>query len=164
MIGWKRYALAALLAFVLVCAIVATTPKPTEVSFGACSMSGVTITVRFSNSEITKCVSGKTGTGWQVLEAAGFKLTGTTLAPTGFVCKIDGQPEKSSCKDFPGVTDQRWVYYYATPGAENWFYSMTGAGLRTPDCGGAELWVLTAGKSTLPPTVPADKPRTITCR
>src|SRR5699024_7838709 len=73
--------------------------------------------------------------GLQALEKAGFSVQ--TIDNGGFVCQIDGKPDRSVCKDSANGTS--WYYYYA--GSDGtWKYSSLGAGNRTVIEGGYEGW------------------------
>ncbi len=129
--------------------------------------SGVSVVIDFGAlrpdaQTVERCVQAPASiTGWHILKAAGFKVSGTELYPTGFVCRIDGQPSEQieKCADTPLVSLGSWAYFYADERSGNtWVFSGAGAGMRKPSCGSVEGWrFVAAGESATTPPVLAPK-------
>ncbi|MPZ53171.1 MAG: hypothetical protein GEU79_10645 [Acidimicrobiia bacterium] len=100
------------------------------------------------------CAPGPVDTGLHALDAAGFKVEGTSRFAT-FVCRIDGQPsqEQDPCVDTPSAS-AFWGYWHAERGG-SWQSTDLGAASHQPIPGGVEGWVF--GSDDEPSaTVPAD--------
>src|SRR5699024_7299326 len=95
---------------------------------------GVTVVVDDGSDVQARCAPAGVS-GLQALEEAGFSVYTTDHG--GFVCQIDGKPEKSKCKDSANKTT--WYYFYAGDDGE-WTSSSLGAGNRTVIEGGYEGW------------------------
>ena len=139
---------------------------------GQCSNgAGVSVVIDFGRLRqeqpiAERCVlAADKSTGWQVLEGTGFEISGTSLYPSGFVCRIDGQPSpaKEKCEDTPSPTNGSWAYFYADAGSgKKWVFSGAGAGFRRPTCGSVEGWrFISPGDPATTP--PAETPSVIDC-
>lgn len=117
--------------------------QPT-VSAGLCEGNGTSLVIDFGTDNpketISKCVQNYSGNSWNLFEAAGLKITGTQKYPVGFVCRIEGFPNKSiePCTETPGTTNGSWAFYIATD--QSWEYSSYGASTHKTKCGQAEGW------------------------
>ena len=114
---------------------------------GACTKQGVTLIVDFGTESklapIQQCIISKDLSGWQILQAAGLRVIGTTEYPNAFVCRINEWPSQKveDCSGTPGLTSGSWVYLYSKPGSNGWFRSPVGAATRKPLCGEVEGWL-----------------------
>lgn len=95
---------------------------------------GVTVVVDDGADVQARCAPAGVS-GMQALEEAGFSVYTTDHG--GFVCQIDGKPDKSQCKDSANETS--WYYFHAGDDAK-WKSSSLGAGNRTVIEGGYEGW------------------------
>jgi hypothetical protein len=123
----------------------AARPELTTWSDGACTESnpGVSLSVDYLGDVVTHCAENYEGNGWELFEAAGFKVEGTDKYPTAFACQIDDQPSDAKCDDAPGAY---WGYYIATRGI--WGYATSGAADRKSTCGTHEGWVYMETEAT----------------
>ncbi|NDE69462.1 MAG: hypothetical protein EB057_05250, partial [Microbacteriaceae bacterium] len=84
---------------------------------GQCETEGVSLIVDFgSESElqaIEKCISNYNDTSWNLFDAAGLSVTGTSKYPVGFVCRIQNFPTESKepCRDMPDNSVGSWSYF-----------------------------------------------------
>jgi len=135
---------------------------------GQCETKGVSLVVDFgSESElqaIEKCVSNYNDTSWNLFEAAGLSVTGTSKYPVGFVCRIQNFPTESKepCRDMPDTSVGSWSYFVAAAGASDWQYSTWGAATHKPACGTAEAWLFKLPSEDLEEP-PLNKPKTSVC-
>src|SRR5690625_1127484 len=113
---------------------VVVAPVLWHVLAAAAECAGVTVVVDDGTEVHTGCAPAGVS-GLQALEEAGFSVYTTDHG--GFVCQIDGKPEKSKCKDSANKTT--WYYFYAGDDGE-WTSSSLGAGNRTVIEGGYEGW------------------------
>jgi hypothetical protein len=132
------------------------------VSDGACSDKGVTLVIDFgtnsSQEPIARCVLDFSGTGWELFEAAGVKVAGTSEYPEAFVCRIDNFPdyEKEDCLGTPDFASGSWTYFYSSASANGqnlppakWQRSPVGAATRMPACGEFEGWLFAKSPSEI---------------
>jgi hypothetical protein len=147
----------------------ADSPKSSVVVVdGQCESEGVSLVVDFgSESElqaIEKCISNYTDTSWNIFEAAGLSVTGTSKYPVGFVCRIEDFPAESKepCRDMPDTSVGSWSYFVAAAGASDWQYSTWGAATHKPACGTAEAWLFKLPSEDLEEP-PLNKPKTSVC-
>lgn len=132
------------------------------VSDGVCSDKGVTLVVDFGSKSgqepITRCVREFSGTGWDLFEAAGVKVAGTSEYPEAFVCRIANFPhaEKEDCLGTPDFASGSWTYFYSSVSANDensqpakWQRSPVGAATRMPACGEFEGWLFANSPSEI---------------
>jgi len=166
-----RGVLVSLIALVAIGGLIASnsemkTTRPTNAE-DSCKGSGITLVVDFGGEDgaknITKCVSNFDGTGWQLLEAAGLEVAGTSEYPKSFVCRINNFPTSAAedCVGTPGSLGGSWVYFYSSvaSGSEttSWSRSPVGAATRKPKCGDFEGWLfLTQGSEKQVPAIAAE--------
>lgn len=148
---------------------------------GACVSSGTTIVVDFGASQtkpaIVRCVSNFHGTGWELFEAAGLEVEGTSEYPKAFVCRIDGVPSSitEDCKGTPTPITGTWSYFYATDRGQSkvsakneWIRSPVGAATRKPNCGDFEGWLFSKAEfqeeKTKQPVTPSPSPSPFSCK
>lgn len=84
------------------------------------------------------------GSGWQLLEQAGFDVEGTADYPNSFVCRLDGWPTRQmeSCGSGASGRNGHWAYWVTNPSlGDGWILSGVGAAAHHPECGQAEAWV-----------------------
>ena len=148
-----------------------TSPKETAslapvTTNGMCESKGVSIAIDFGTgskeSSIEKCIENFTGNSWNMMGAAGIKVEGTSKYPVGFVCRINGVPDKSQerCIETPGIDNGTWAFYLAESG--KWEYSAFGASSHKTKCGTSEGWrFLLPGEPTT--TGPRTKPVNRNC-
>jgi len=135
---------------------------------GQCETEGVSLIVDFgSQSElqsIEKCISNYNDTSWNLFDAAGLSVTGTSKYPVGFVCRIQNFPTESKepCRDMPDTSVGSWSYFVAAAGASDWQYSTWGAATHKPACGTAEAWLFKLPSEDLEEP-PLNKPKTSVC-
>lgn len=121
---------------------------------GACKERGTTVVIDFGQSfkldgaqlePIVRCVTTAGLTGWDLLDAAGLEVTGTSEYPASFVCRINDYPSKQleDCQGTPGFANGSWSYFYATAATQGWRRSPVGAATRLPKCGEVEGWLFT---------------------
>lgn len=117
-------------------------PQTKEASWidGPCSSEypGVTLSVDFRGEVTTHCALAFDGNGWELFEAAGFVVRGTSKYPTAFACQINQQPADASCDD-SASNGAYWGYYLSEGGS--WGYATTGASDHSSKCGTWEGWV-----------------------
>ncbi len=140
---------------------------------GACTDQGTTLLIDFGplsgRDPITRCVTGFTGTGWELFGAAGIKVTGTSEYPEAFVCRLEDFPAASieDCLGTPGVKNGSWAYLYATgkTDAGSWSRSPVGAATRMPGCGESEGWLFVEPGKNQQPNSPSisTKPTVFSC-
>ena len=169
-----RSVLIALLALVALGSIVFVAPKPIASNdnavAGDCSGSVNRLIVDFGSAAglapLDQCVSGFTGTAWDLFAAAGVQAFGTTEYPTGFACRIADFPTQAEqpCTNTPDAKTGYWAYYYATFEAGNhWQFATTGASMRHPKCGDFEGWrFIDPGESAID-LKPRTAPKPISC-
>jgi hypothetical protein len=122
-------------------------PNQNTSTNGACTKKGTTLIVDFGADSklapIQRCVVARGASGWQVLQAAGLQVTGTSEYPNAFVCRINDWPSQKAedCAGTPGLTSGSWVYFYSKPGSDGWLRSPVGAATRRPLCGEVEGWL-----------------------
>lgn len=117
-------------------------------SKGACESEGVTLVIDFGAKSdkppIETCEKKFSGNGWQLFDAAGIEIQGTSEFPEGFVCRIQNWPSDSvqDCADTPTYSEGTWAYYYAdSKNGSKWLLSGAGAAMRNPECGSIEGWL-----------------------
>jgi hypothetical protein len=111
-------------------------------------------------------VPGFSGTGWQLLELAGFDIEGTADYPNSFVCRLDGWPTRSmeSCTSGPSGRTGHWAYFVTNPAlGAGWVMSGVGAAAHRAECGQAEAWVWVAPGADTSKTAPKSQPRVFEC-
>lgn len=143
-----------------------TTKLAPVTTSGLCEGDGVSIVIDFGTgskeSSIEKCIENFTGNSWNMMGAAAIKVEGTSKYPVGFVCRINGVPDKSQerCIETPGIDNGTWAFYLADSG--KWEYSTYGASSHKTKCGTSEGWrFLLPGEPTT--TVPRTKPVNRNC-
>lgn len=154
---------------------VQTDSNPTEspkssvvVLNGQCETEGVSLVIDFGAEgdiqSLEKCVLNYTDTSWNLFEAAGTTVTGTSKYPIGFVCRIQGFPDEAQepCLGMPNTKVGSWAYFVAPTGSKEWQYSTWGAANHKPACGTAEAWLFKLPSEDLeePPLI---KPKTSVC-
>lgn len=114
---------------------------------GPCSSEnpGVTLSVDFRGEVTTHCALDFEGNGWELFEAAGFLVRGTSKYPSSFACQINQQPADASCDD-SASSSAYWGYYLPTDGT--WGYASTGASDHSSKCGSWEGWVYMETENT----------------
>lgn len=139
----------------------------------ACSQSGVTLVIDYGTQSTkpakVSCVKGidgsnATATSWDLLAAAGLKVQGTLQYPTGFVCRINGYPNKQQqdCLSTPTRRKGTWAYFVMAPDSKPvWRFAMQGAASRKPICGSVEGWVFSS--SSHPLNHPRITPKPFVC-
>jgi hypothetical protein len=169
-----RTILIALIALVALGSVVVVAPKasaPNETGSPAdCKGSVNHLIVDFGSvaqmASLNQCVTGFTGTAWDLFAAAGVQVIGTTEYPTGFACRISGfpAPEDQPCTNTPDATTGYWAYYYAiTSGGDHWQFSTIGSSMRHPKCGDFEGWrFIEPGESAID-LKPRTAPRPVAC-
>jgi hypothetical protein len=119
----------------------------------ACSSSsGITVVVDYGSLGGTSVGCARsTGSGLDVLKAAGHAVTFVSPRQPGFVCTIDRRPDP--CNGAP--SSAYWSYWHAAPGG-TWSYSTSGAASTHPKAGTVEGWAFGAGKppAMRPPSAP----------
>ena len=145
-----------------------TKSSPVKVLDGQCATAGISLVVDFGSTgemqALEKCVSNYDDTSWNLFEAAGISVTGTTKYPVGFVCRIQGFPTESqeACSDMPNSAVGSWAYFVAAQGASQWQYSTWGAATHKPACGTAEAWLFKLPNEDLEEP-PMNEPKTSAC-
>lgn len=107
------------------------------------------------------------GTGWQLLETAGFDVDGTADYPNSFVCRLDGWPtrEMESCDSGPSGRTGHWAYFVTNPAlGAGWILSGVGASAHRPECGQAEAWVWVPPGADTAKYAPKTQPRVFACQ
>jgi hypothetical protein len=109
--------------------------------------SGVTVVVDFGSSSsrtsLIRCVANGTGlSGWQLFEAAGIRVEGTSQYPSGFVCRVAGWPsvKNQPCTSTPTLAQGSWAYFRSSLDQPGWHFALVGAGTTKPACGQTEGW------------------------
>ena len=103
-------------------------------------------------------------TGWDVLLHAGIKVQGTDQYPTGFVCRLEGWPNKQteSCAGTPAYSKGHWAYFLSSKSiGAGWILSGQGAATHVPECGDVEGWKWIAPNAAVTP--PKVKPEMAAC-
>lgn len=145
-----------------------TKSSPVSILNGQCETEGVSLVVDFgSESElqpIVKCISNYTDSSWNLFQAAGISVTGTSKYPVGFVCRIQNFPNEAQepCLDMPNTAVGSWAYFVASAGSKEWQYSTWGAATHKPACGTAEAWLFKLPSEDLEEP-PINKPKTSVC-
>jgi hypothetical protein len=147
-----------------------TSAKQVEVSYseGACDQAGVTIVIEFAESEkrepIVRCAIDFVGTGWEVFQATGVNVTGTSQYPVGFACRIENFPPSSeqNCIDTPKYSEGSWGYFVFTD-ESGWQVSQVGSAARDAQCGSAEGWVFIGPGQQDAGLLPTLSPETVPC-
>lgn len=175
--------LIALVAFVAIGGLISTIPSDapspnasnasnaSNVDSGQCQTgSGVSLVIDFGSSsdkEVSEfCVSDFASSGWDIFDAAGIDVSGTSEYPTGFVCRLSGWPNEDAqpCTKTPTTAQGSWGYFVADSTESDWKYSGQGAATRKPGCGAAEGWrFIEAGEATSQ-SEPRVKPATFVCK
>ena len=107
--------------------------------------------------------------GWQLFNAAGIEVAGTTDFPVGFACRIAGWPSITvqPCTSTPTYAECHWAYFYAdTSSAGDWVFSGAGSSMRKPACGSADAWLFVTGDATNgteSSAVPSITPKVFSC-
>lgn len=130
----------------------------------------VQLVVDFGNESgreiISKRVENFTGTGWELLLAAGLDPEGTGDYPTGFVCRLDGwpSPDLQDCSDTPTPTEGTWGYFVTNSEiGKSWIIAGVGSNMHRPKCGEAEAWVWIPSGKSISDVRPGIEPETIDC-
>jgi len=165
--------------------IVPSTNVADRSTSGACSIEkpGVTLVVDFGadskRAAIIKCAEGFNQSSnpisnelnaWQLFEAAGLTVEGTTDIPVGFACRIEGFPsvENQACDKTPSYAEGHWAYFYVPASAKTgWQFSGTGALNRKPVCGSVEGWLFVKGNDSTgnsSKVLPSVTPKAFECR
>lgn len=138
---------------------------------GACEDRGVTLVVDFgaaSNKKpIETCAKKFSGTGWQLFDAAGVRVQGTSEFPESFVCRIQDWPSSNSqdCTDTPKYSEGTWAYYFAdVKTGSKWLISGVGASMQKPECGSVEGWLFIAPGENRDTAEPSVAPHPIICK
>lgn len=145
-----RSVLIALIALVAVGGLIAALDSKRSVS-NALSSTGkgsVQLVVEFGKDSnmrnIDVQVTDFAGTGWQLLEQAGFDVEGTADYPTSFVCRLDGWPthQMEPCVNGPYGRTGHWSYWVTNAELGNgWIMSGIGAAAHRSKCGQSEAWI-----------------------
>lgn len=158
-----RVALAGLIALVAIGAVWSglADAKPLAAVTAGGSLKSATLVIDYgtkSNRPIASfdLMDLPTGaSGWDLFQAAGIAVQGTDQFPSGFVCRIDGWPNKSlqDCADTPAFDEGHWAYYVTNSSiGSGWVWSGQGAATHIPGCGGYEGWSWVApGEDAKPP-------------
>lgn len=131
-----------------------TVKDPASWAAGACTESqpGVTLSIEYKGKVVTHCAINYRGNGWELFNAAGFKVQGTAKYPTAFACQINGEPADTKCDD-SAASGAYWGYYVAVDGV--WGYATTGASDHKANCGESEGWVYMETEKTVSHLPPA---------
>lgn len=99
--------------------------------------------------------------GWDLFKSANLSVRGTDPFPSGFVCRIDGWPNKAQqdCADTPNFAEGHWAYYVTNSSlGSGWLLSGQGAATHIPECAGYEGWSWVApGEDSKPPRYPVSQ-------
>ncbi|MFJ3876389.1 prenyltransferase/squalene oxidase repeat-containing protein [Streptomyces sp. NPDC090077] len=141
---------AALLTFAAGVAFVGGTVSAAADPIERCtSTSGAIVAVDFGpfGGKVEKGCDTTPTTGYELLQTAGFSMTGTVHDGPAFICRIGKgagtqypTPAKEACVLTPQATAY-WSYWTASPGQRKWSYSQLGAMARKPGPGDVEAWV-----------------------
>ncbi len=115
---------------------------------------------------ISKRVENFSGTGWQLIEAAGLKAEGTGDYATGFVCRLEGWPSETQqdCVDTPTPAEGTWGYFVTNPEiGPGWIVSGIGSNMHKPKCGQAEAWVWLPPGKEISDARPSVEPEILKC-
>ena len=175
-----RAVLVSLVAFVAIGGAIAAlpeakpkaTPSTTSSEFsiepGPCdylALSGVSEFIDFGGirPSYAFCAAGFHGSGRDLLSAT-TKVEGTTQYPVGFVCRIDGWPNKKeqNCKNTPTYAQGSWAYFLSNQDG-TWSFSGTGSTMHRPACGTSEAWLWVAGGEDPTQAVPTVQPSVTKC-
>lgn len=107
------------------------------------------------------------GSGWELLEAAGFDVEGTADYPSSFVCRLDGWPTRAmeSCRSGPSARTGHWAYFVTAPDlGAGWILSGVGAAAHRSTCGQAEAWVWVQPGADTAKSAPKSKPKVFACK
>lgn len=118
-------------------------------------------------ANFVKSVKGFSGTGWQLLQAAGLMVQGTDEYPNSFVCRIDGWPTESieNCHSTPSANRGVWKYYITDSKiGSGWLLSGQGAAGRQSICGQAEAWVRVEPGQSEADSRPKTQPKVFACQ
>lgn len=173
--------LVSLLAMVALGAVISVTPinenSSTSKSLAklpsadqvACETTGITLVVDFGDDQSgvqEYCVDDFTGSGWQLLKAAGLEILGTAEYPESFLCRINNVPasDVEDCLGTPSLSKGTWVYFVASASQAggSWIRSGMGAAARNPECGDVDGWrfVTSTSDANSPPRI---EPKPFTC-
>lgn len=149
-----RRRLIVLAAALFAAAGVANVPAPARAA--ACAAgTGVSVVVEFGSlggGTTTACVTDGAGdAAWDVVERAGFDLTGTQRFP-GFVCRVSGKPADDPCVNTP-PDDAYWGLFWSK-GDGKWIYSSQGAKALEVPRGGWIGLAFQTGSRNLPDVTP----------
>jgi hypothetical protein len=150
--------------------IEATSSNQVEVNFsdGPCDKNGVTIVVDFGDTAdlepIIRCAADFDGTGWDVFQATGIDVSGTSQYPIGFACRIENFPpiSEQNCMDTPKYSEGSWGYFVYSEDS-GWQVSQVGSANRNAQCGTAEGWLFIGPGKQDAGLMPKPIPRTVTC-
>lgn len=150
--------------------IESTATKQVEVSYvdGACNQPGVTLVVDFGESAdrepIVRCAIDFAGTGWEIFQATGIEVTGTTQYPVGFVCRIENFPPsgEQNCMDTPKYSEGSWGYFVFKK-ESGWQVSQVGSAARAAECGSAEGWLFIGAGQQDAGLLPTPIPEVVAC-
>ena len=139
-------------------------------SLGNSATNSVQLVVDFGTESgrgvVSQRVEGFSGTGWELLVAAGMTPEGTGDYPTGFVCRLDGwpSPEAQDCSDTPTPTEGTWGYFVTNPEiGKGWIVSGVGSNMHRPRCGQSEAWVWIPRGKSISEVKPGIEPETYDC-
>lgn len=115
---------------------------------------------------VSKRVEAFTGTGWELLVAAGLEPEGTGDYPTGFVCRLDGWPRSDlqDCSDTPTPSEGTWGYFVTNSEiGKSWIIAGVGSNMHRPKCGEAEAWVWIPSGMSISEVRPGIEPEISDC-
>jgi hypothetical protein len=122
---------------------------------GACALgTEVTVVVDFGplgGGTRAGCAAEASGSGTEVVTAAGFALTGVVSQP-GFVCRVDGRPgpDAEDCRQTP-PGDAYWGLFVADRAGAPWTYATVGLDSLEPAAGSFVGLRFQDGSARVPP-------------
>jgi hypothetical protein len=133
--------LLAVIGLLLTMGVACLAGADTSTAAACTSSSGVTVVVDYGSLGGTSVGCARsTGSGIDMLQAAGHTVTYVSPRQPGFVCTIDRLPDP--CNGAP--SSAYWSYWHASAGG-TWSYSTVGAASTHPKAGTVEGWAFGTG-------------------